>query len=112
MPFRFRFVTLIFFFNYPVSTESFTYLPTLSLHDAFPVCASVRAASLYRGGRYLVAGDRGGAVRSFRPGFDRRRRDRAARRSTHPGRGRRQRRAARKREIGRASSRERVCLYV
>src|SRR3546814_3487520 len=39
----------MFFFNDPATTHIYTYLHTLSLHDALPICSSTVAGSSRRG---------------------------------------------------------------
>src|SRR3546814_20654005 len=63
---RFISVFLLFFFNDPATTEIYTYLHTLSLHDALPICRLFRRHAPRRrlpGQRpRLRSGDRSGAA--------------------------------------------------
>src|SRR3546814_11137448 len=43
-----------FFFNYTATTEIYPYLHTLSLHDAFPITASIHTAPSARRGRQVA----------------------------------------------------------
>src|SRR3546814_19970536 len=108
-----------FFFNDTATTEIYTYVPTLSLHDALPIWWHLRPRprrvcddAHWHGDLRAAPRRRAGQVRAFR-----RRRlldagDRTARRDAGPvGAGVPVRRArpVPKPQLGRAAGRERVC---
>src|SRR3546814_12525668 len=43
---------MFFFFNYTAPTEIYTYGPTLSLHDALPICVRIRPGANRCGARW------------------------------------------------------------
>src|SRR3546814_17410703 len=114
----------VFFFNDTATPEIYTYLHTLSLHDALPICAFGLRGETQRGvgdeqGVFLFGGDDIRGRGHPRTQLERWIADRQIGGIAHhlPRRtggrpGGRGRRSLHRQEIGRASCRESICTFV